>query len=121
LTSATHEHFLLLSIVREEEIAMLHSGVLLAAGLLIAAPVAAQTSGMPDVAQADTPKPAKPPADAKKDRSQRLICEESEELGTRLRRKRVCRTAAQLAEERRDHRAWAERLQTSRSCSAKGC
>ena len=47
-----------------------------------------------------------------KDDPNRVICEKQEILGTRLASKRVCKTKAEWAEERRENRQAIDRAQT---------
>jgi hypothetical protein len=51
------------------------------------------------------------PAEPKKKAAARMVCERVEETGTRLGGRRVCLTAEQWAEKRREHRADIERAQ----------
>ena len=74
--------------------------------LIIAA--LALTATSPAAAQAPTSTPA--PAQKAKDPN-RKICEKVEKIGSRLNVVRVCMTAAQWEEQKRDHRETFERVQ----------
>ncbi len=50
----------------------------------------------------------------------KMICERQEELGSRLSVHKICKTAAQWAEERRAARDDIDRAQTQRSCYGNG-
>lgn len=79
--------------------------------VLAAAPALADATTATDTA-ATTASPAKP----------KLICEHEDEIGTRLGGHRVCKTAAQWAEERRAAREAVDRAQTVRACNiGAGC
>jgi invasion protein IalB len=69
--------------------------------LAIAAPASAQNSGQTP-ASASTPKVKDP---------NRIICEKQEEIGSRLGGKKVCKTALEWQEERREQRNDVERVQ----------
>lgn len=69
--------------------------------LALAAPAAAQNAGA-----ASSPSKASKTPDP-----DRLICERQEETGTRLGGKKVCKTAATWADERREDRENTERIQ----------
>jgi invasion protein IalB len=70
-------------------------------------PLAALALAVPAVAQQ-----AAPPAQAKPARDpNRMICEKQEDIGSRLATKKVCKTAAAWAEERRLQREGLEKSQ----------
>lgn len=54
---------------------------------------------------------------------EKLICEQQEQVGSRLGGHRVCKTAAQWADERQQARMAIDRSQTQRACSngSAGC
>jgi len=79
----------------------------------LAAPAVAQTAEAP-VQTATAPAPDKSKPD-------RLICRDNEELGTRLKRNRTCKTSAEWAAERQNNREWLQHMQTNKSCGLKGC
>lgn len=60
----------------------------------------------------ETPATATPSAPAANGKdSNKLICEKQEEIGSRLASKKVCKTAAQWQEERRQQRETLEKIQ----------
>ena len=71
--------------------------------LTAASPAMAQTAASP------TTSPSKPTSKAKD--PNRKICEKVEKIGSRLSTVRVCMTAAQWEEQKRDHRENFERVQ----------
>ncbi len=75
--------------------------IMVAAGLsLIAVPAAAQVSSI------ETARPALKSKDPN-----RIVCERQDTTGTRLGSRKVCLTAAQWQEKRREHREELERAQ----------
>ena len=99
---------------------MLRSIASLTAVMLFASAAVAQTATPPS-AEASTPPPQDAAAPKAKNRSDRVICEDQGELGSRLRSKRVCKTAAQWAEQRQQDREWLAKTQVNRSCGEGGC
>jgi len=92
---------------------MVRSAAIALLALAIVSPVSAQTADAP-VQTATAPAPDKNKPD-------RLICKDNEELGTRLKRNRTCKTAAEWAAERQNNREWLQHMQTNKSCGLKGC
>ncbi|HEX7783526.1 MAG TPA: hypothetical protein VF509_12030 [Sphingobium sp.] len=93
---------------------MVRSTVIALFALAMTAPVHAQTADAPAQAAAPTPAPDK-------SKSDRLICKDNEELGTRLKRNRTCKTSAEWAAERQGNREWLQHMQTNKSCGLHGC
>jgi hypothetical protein len=85
---------------------MLKSLVILVSTLALATPVAAQTAPADPAAPSSSQPPVKDP--------NRMICERQEEIGSRLGGKKVCHTAAEWQELRRQNREqvddWQQRL-----------
>ncbi|RST29903.1 hypothetical protein HMF7854_02990 [Sphingomonas ginkgonis] len=79
--------------------------------LVTALAVAAAVPSGAQTVDAPKPKPQRDP--------NRMICERIEELGSRLAARKVCMTAAQWAEQRRQDRDVVDRLQQSH-CSGTG-
>lgn len=75
-----------------------------------ATPAIGQSVSLP-ASPGATPPEAKP----------KLICEHEEKVGTRLGGHRVCKTAAEWAEERRAARDAVDRAQLQRGCGSTGC
>jgi hypothetical protein len=88
---------------------MLKSIVIIVAGLVMAAPAAAQT------APADPATSSAPAAQKLKDPN-RIICEREEEIGSRLGGKKTCKTAQEWQEWRQQNRdqveTWQRQLTT---------
>uniref|UniRef100_UPI0035CA7C19 hypothetical protein n=1 Tax=uncultured Sphingomonas sp. TaxID=158754 RepID=UPI0035CA7C19 len=75
-------------------------------------------------ALAQTPPPATSPVATKiaKPAKDKLVCEDEEQVGSRLGGHRVCKTAAQWADERQQNRMMLDRAQTQRTCTnGSGC
>ena len=72
--------------------------------------IVALTIAAPAVAQNTAPSPAQKPAK----NPDRIVCESYEELGSRLATKKVCKTAREWEEERRQARSAAEDSQRRR-------
>ena len=72
------------------------------------------------IASAKPPKDVEAPVSAS---GEKLVCQNVEELGSRLRSHRECKTKAQWAEERRINREMIDRTQTQRVCGGamSGC
>jgi hypothetical protein len=83
--------------------------------LMIAVPGSAQASNEPKKVASSQD------AETDKNRSDRVICKTTEELGTRLKRNRICRTAAEWNTERQENRAMLQRMQTNKYCGGDGC
>jgi hypothetical protein len=92
---------------------MVRSIALAFIALMIGAPALAQTADAP-VQTATAPA-------LEKSKSDRMICKDNEELGTRLKRNRTCKTAAEWNAERQNNREWLQHMQTNKSCGLKGC
>lgn len=84
--------------------------VYLLAAMLIAAPVAAQTS----------PAPQPAPANTKKSDVDKLVCQRQDEIGSRLSAKKVCMTVKEWQEFRSQNRETLERWQQSAGTRSSG-
>jgi len=87
----------------------------LSAAALILAGVSMPPSALAAQAPAESSaQPAKPQNPAATDDPARIICEKVEQIGTRIGSKRVCMTAAEWAEQRRQNREVVEHAQQTR-------
>src|SRR5262249_28750135 len=85
--------------------------------LLAATAASAQfaPAAAPEPAVATTPAKTPATATAAKPKTDRMICENQEGLGSRLQGHRVCKSASQWAAERRDAQDEIQRAQTNRN------
>lgn len=87
---------------------MFKRSVFAVVAILLAAPAATQNSS-----------PTRPAAGGRD--PNRIVCERIEELGTRLGARKVCMTAAEWAEQRRQDRQQIDRLQAGSCVAGAGC